>query len=40
MGSGAPESHRRCVVPYHEVQILDTLKEIVHDGMGGRNPRM
>jgi hypothetical protein len=38
MDGGAPDGHNGCVAPDCEVQILDTSKEMVHDGMGGRNP--
>jgi hypothetical protein len=30
--------HRGCMVSDPKVQILDTLEEMVHDGMGGINP--
>jgi hypothetical protein len=37
MDGGAPDGHGGCVVPDCEVQRLDTLEEMVHDGMEGRN---
>jgi hypothetical protein len=39
MVSGALDGHRGCVASDPKVQILDTMEEMVHDGMVGRNPR-
>jgi len=32
--------HRGCMVSDPKVWILDTMEEMVHDGMGGINPRI
>jgi hypothetical protein len=39
MDGGAPDGHSGCVVLDREFQRLNTLEEMVCDGMGGRNPR-
>jgi len=39
MDGGAPDGHSGCVAPDCEFRRLDTLEEMVHEGMEGRNPR-